>query len=157
MRQRAMSAGAAFSGSVATACLGAALASGRMGPLAGFLAAAVAAACLVLASRRHLAPARLRLCPRRGVVLDDDGDGETPLRPVGVTPNLICLARNIRRSRHAPIWRDSLPPDGFRRIAAFMLWRRSETLDPVQHSELIARKTVTEPPSDLRSGRPPGP
>jgi hypothetical protein len=69
---------------------------------------------------------------------------------------LICLARNVGRSPHAPIWRDSLPPDGFRRIAAFMLWRRSEMLDPLQHSELIVRKTVTEPPSDPRTGRPEG-
>jgi hypothetical protein len=151
-----LSAGAAFSGSVATACLWAALASGKAGPVAGWLAAGLAAAALLRASRRHLDQGRLRLCPRRGIVLDGDGDGETPLRPIGVTPNLICLARTVRSSQHWPIWRDSLPPDGFRRIAAYALWRRSVTLDIAQHSELIARKTVTEQPANARAGRPPG-
>jgi len=154
-----MSAGAAFSGSVAAACLWAALGSGRIGPAAAFAAAAVAAVALARGAHASLDEARLRLCPRRGAVLDEDGDGETPIRPIGVTPNLICLSGGKSaggRSRQASVWRDGLTPDGFRRIAAYALWRRSVTNDPTQHSELIARKTVSERPSDSRTGRPKG-
>jgi hypothetical protein len=152
-----MSAGAAFSGSVAVVCLWASLASGAIGALAGFLAAAIAVVALAHASRRGVDEARLRLCPLRGVVLGEDGDGETPTWPVGVTPNLICLAHGVGSSRPSwSIWRDSLPPDGFRRIAAYALWRRNVAPNLSQHSELIARKVVTEQPPNPRTGRPVG-
>jgi hypothetical protein len=156
MRRRAMSAGAAFSGSVAAACLWSALASGRPGPALGFAAGTIAAIALARAARLRTYGARLRLCPRRGVVLNEDGDGETPLLPIGVTPNLICLARAGGSAQRSSIWRDSLSPGGFRRIAAYALWRRNVVPDRAQGSELIARKTVTCPQSISRSGRPEG-
>ena len=162
MRQRAMSAGAAFSGSVAAFCLGTCLTAGVTGPVWGFLAAAVAAIALgrgVLRGRPD--QAQLRLCPRGGLVLGEDGDGEpgaeAQFRAVGVTRNLICLARAGRRSERRSIWRDSLAPDAFRRIAAYALWRRSAIADPAQVSELIARKAVTGGQSAPRTGRPRGP
>jgi hypothetical protein len=155
MRQRAMSAGAAFSGSVATFCLGTALATGSLGPVCGFAAGTVAAAAL---ARSVLRPrpdeGQLRLCPRRGVLLAEDGDGETQFRPFGVTHNLICLVRTGGRSERRAIWRDSLAPDGFRRIAAYVLWRRSAMSDLTKDSELIARKTVTDSQSAPPTGRP---
>jgi hypothetical protein len=162
MRQRAMSAGAAFSGSVAAFCLGTCLTAGVTGPVWGFLAAAAAAMALgrgVLHGRPD--QARLRLCPRGGLVVGEDGDGEpgaeAEFRAVGVTRNLICLARPGRRSERRSIWRDSLAPDAFRRIAAYALWRRSAIVDPAQVSELIARKAVTGGQSAPRTGRPRGP
>ena len=162
MRQRAMSAGAAFSGSVAAFCLGTCLTAGVKGPFWGFLAAALAAMALgrgVLRGRPD--QAQLRLCPRGGLVLGEDGDGEpgaeAQFRAVGVTRNLICLARPGRHSERRSIWRDSLAPDAFRRIAAYALWRRSAIPDPAQVSELIARKTVTGGQSAPRTGRPRGP
>lgn len=165
MRQRAMSAGAAFSGSVAAFCLGTCLTAGVTGPIWGFLAAAVAAMALgrgVLRGRPD--QAQLRLCPHGGLVLGEDGDGEpgakAQFRAVGVTRNLICLARpghrSERRERRS-IWRDSLAPDVFRRIAAYALWRRSAIPNPAQVSELIARRTVTGGQSAPRTGRPRGP
>jgi hypothetical protein len=155
MRQRAMSAGAAFSGFLAAVCLWTALAGGRPGPMLGFLAGTLAVVALVRASRLGRdREATLRLCPRRGLVLDEDGDGETPLQPIGITPHLICLAR--RGSQPVPIWRDSLPPDAFRRIAAYALWRRSAMSDPVDSVELIERKAVSGQQSIPRAGRPEG-
>ena len=168
MRQRAMSAGAAFSGSVAAFCLGTCLTAGVTGPVWGLLAAAVAAIALgrgVLRGRPD--QAQLRLCPRGGLVLGEDGDGEpgaeAEFRAVGVTRNLICLARPGRdserreRRERRSIWRDSLAPDAFRRIAAYALWRRSAIANPAEVSELIARRTVTGGQSAPRTGRPRGP
>ena len=110
MRQRAMSAGAAFSGSVAAFCLGSSLTAGAPGPFWGFLAGAVAAIALVRGVLRG--PANegvLRLCPRRGLVLADDGDGEvgaeTQLRPIAVTRSLICLARTGGHPHPRPLCR----------------------------------------------------
>ena len=155
LRQRVMSAGAAFGGSVATFCLGTALASGKLEPVCGFVASAVAAAALARAVRRLRPDERQwRLCPRRGALLAGDGDGEAEFRPIGVTRNLICLACLGSDSERRSIWRDSLAPDGFRRIAAYALWRRSAMPDLAKHSELIARKTVTDSQSTTRSGRP---
>lgn len=176
MRQRAMSAGAAVSGSVATFCLGSSLTTGASGPVWGFLAGAVAAIALargVLRAPANEAP--LRLCPRRGLVLAEGGDGdvgaETEFTPIAVTRTLICLAREgnrtvpspgqrqkvrMRASESRSIWRDSLAPDAFRRIAAYALWRRSAMRKPAHDSELIARKTVTEGQSAPRTGRPRG-
>ena len=171
-----MSAGAAFSGSVAAFCLGSCLTAGVSRPLWGFLAGAVAAAALVRAVlRAPVCEAVLRLCPRRGAVLAEDGDGEagaeTQLRPIGVTRSLICLVAphlrtgpspaerdkvRIRAPQRRSIWRDSLAPEAFRRIAAYALWRRSATPDSVNDSELIARKAVTEGQSAPRTGRPRG-
>lgn len=154
MRLRAMSAGAAFSGSVAAVCLWSALASGRPGPLLGLLAGAAAA--IALGRESHLRPTQvsLRLCPRDGVLLDEGGDGETPLRPIGVTPHLICLAKGGPNPTRLSIWRDGLASDGFRRIAAYALWRRSVIRSSTD--ELIAGKIVTEQllPSARRGGRP---
>ena len=159
MRQRAMSAGAAFSGSVATFCLGSSLTTGAPGPVWGFLAGAIAAIALVRGVLRGPAnEAALRLCPRRGLVLaEDEGvevGAETQFRPIAVTRSLICLARTGGRSEYRSVWRDSLAPDAFRRIAAYALWRRSA--EPAHSSELIARKTVTEGQSARRTGRPRG-
>jgi hypothetical protein len=161
MRQRAMAAGAAFSGSVAAFCLGSWLTAGAPGPLWGLLAGAVAAIALVRGALRDPAnEAVLRLCPRRGVVLGEDGNGEmgaeTEFRPIGVTRSLICLASTRGRSQWRSIWRDSLAPEAFRRIAAYALWRRSAMPDPVHGSELIARKTVTGGQSAPRTGKPRG-
>lgn len=155
MRQRAVSAAAAFSGSIATACLLTAVIEGQTGPVLGFVAAATVAAALVReATRDRREQAVLRLCPR-GVVVGSalDGVGEPRWRAVGVTRNLICLARSGQRQA---IWRDGVSPDGFRRIAAYGLWRRSALPDPDDSSELIARKTVTGEQSVPRTGRPRG-
>jgi hypothetical protein len=157
MRQRAISAGAAFSGSVAVLCLGSALTSGAGGPLCGSLACAVAAIALARGVLRGFPDEPpLRLCPRRGLLVAEAGDGEAGaegFRPIGVTRNLICLAGlHLRRS----IWRDSLGPDAFRRIAAYALWRRTAAPDSARRSELIARKTVTEGQSAPGTGRPRG-
>jgi len=156
-----MSAGAAFSGFVAAFCLGSCLTAAAPAPLWGFLAGVVAAIALVRGALRGPADgAALRLCPRRGVVLGDDGDGEvgaeTQFHPIGVTRSLICLAATDGRSAGRSIWRDSLAPDAFRRIAAYALWRRSATPNRVNDSELIARETVTEGQSAPRTGRPRG-
>ena len=161
MRQRAMAAGAAFSGSVATFCLGSWLTGDALGPVWGFLAGAVAAIALVRGVLHGPADeAALRLCPRCGVVLGEGGDGElgaeTQFRPIGVTRSLICLASTRRRSEWRSIWRDSLAPEGFRRIAAYALWRRSAMPDPVHDSELIAGKAVTGGQSTPWTGRPRG-
>jgi hypothetical protein len=157
MRQRAMSAAAALSGSIAAVCLGTALATGRWAPLGGFLTGVMAVAALVRGSRRRPADeVALRLCPRTGALMREDGDGKPALRPVGVTRDLICLTGSGPASGRLSVWRDSIAPDGFRRIAAYTLWRRSAASDPAQRFELIARKAVTEGQSAPRTGRPRG-
>jgi hypothetical protein len=163
MRHRAMSAGAAFSGSVAAFCLGTALTSGARGPICAFLAGVAAAIALARGVLRGCPDeAQLRLCPRRGLLLGEDGDGdgeagaEADFRPIGVTRNLICLVRTRRVPQRRTIWRDSLAPDAFRRIAAYALWRRSAIPNPGRRSELITRKTVTGGHSAPRTGRPRG-
>ena len=157
MRQRAMSAAAALSGSIAAVCLGTALATGRWAPLGGFLTGVMAVAALVRGSRRRPADeVALRLCPRTGALMREDGDGKPALRPVGVTRNLIGLSGSGPASGRLSVWRDSIAPDGFRRIAAYAQWRRSAASDPAQRFELIARKAVTEGQSAPRTGRPRG-
>jgi hypothetical protein len=157
MRQRAMSAAAALSGSIAVVCLGTALATGRSAPVCGFLTGVAAAAALVRASGRRCADeVPLRLCPRTGVWMGEDGDGKPALRAVGITRHLICLVGTGPGSGRRSIWRDSIAPDGFRRIAAYSLWRRSDAPDPAHRFELIARKAVTEGQSAPRTGRPRG-
>ncbi|HEX4584857.1 MAG TPA: hypothetical protein VH183_08510 [Burkholderiaceae bacterium] len=153
-----MSAAAAFSGSMAVFCLGTAIASRTPGPAGGFLAGLIAAVALARAVRGGPAQAALlRIWPGRGVLSgEEDGDGELPYQPIGVTRNLICLARNRRRLERWPIWRDSIAPDAFRRIAAYGLWRRGAAPETAVRSELIARKTVTEGPLIPRIGRPQG-
>ena len=154
MRRRVMSTGAAFSGSVATLCLGTALAGG-VRAVCGSVVCVLAAATLGWAVRRPRAEGDdLRLCPQRGVLLN--GDGETEFRPVGVTHSLICLASTGGSLVQRCIWRDSLAADGFRRIAAYALWRRNVMSDSARQPELISRKTVTERQSTPRIGRPRG-
>jgi len=118
----------------------------------------MAGAALVRGSRHRSADeVALRLCPRTGALMREDGDGKPALRPVGVTRNLICLTGTGPGSGRRSIWRDSIAPDGFRRIAAYTLWRRrSAASDPAHRFELIARKAVTEGQSDPRTGRPLG-
>jgi hypothetical protein len=152
LRRRVVAAAAAFSASVAVYCLGVAAASGAAGPVCGFAAGVIATAALVRAARGSGPdPGPLRLCPHRGVLAE--GDGEAPLRAIGVTRNVICLARPGGWG-HRPIWRDGVAPDGFRRIAAFSLWRRGSGTDPADGAELIAREAVTEGRSVPRTGRP---
>ena len=148
-----MAAAAGFSGSVAVVCLGTALAGGRVAPLSGFLAAVVAAVALVR-GHGHDASSTLRVAPGGGVSLDRDG--EAPLRPVGVTGNLILLIRGRPGRARVAVWRDSVAADGFRRIAAHALWRRSAAPDPAEHPELIGRETVRGGQSVPRTGRPRG-
>ena len=150
-----MAAAAGFSGTIAVLCLGTALAAGRPTPLAGFLAAMVAAVALARGHGRDTA-GTLRLGPGGSVSLGRDRDGEPPLRPVGVTGNLILLARGRPGRGRLALWRDSVAADGFRRIAAYALWRRSAAPDPAQRSELIGRETVTGGQSVPRTGRPRG-
>jgi hypothetical protein len=157
MRRRAMAAAAGLSGAVAAVCLATALAAGRSGPLAGFLAAAVAAAALIRGrSDDGREGTTLRLAPGGGVSLSQDRDGEPPFHPVGVTRNLILLARVHPGRGRLALWRDSVAPDGFRRIAAYALWRRSAMSDSAQRSELIAREAVRAAQSAPRTGRPRG-
>jgi hypothetical protein len=139
---------------MAVFCLGTAIARGAPGPVCGFLAGLIAAVALVRAARGGPAEPALRIWPGRGVLSAEDGDGEPPFQPIGVTRSLICLVRTRRRIERRSIWRDSIAPDAFRRIAAYGLWRRGAAPNPAQHSELIARKTVTEGPSIPRNGRP---
>jgi hypothetical protein len=162
MRRRAISAAAAFSGSLAVFCLGTAFAGGRPAPVLGFLAGLTAAGALARAVRSpESEPAALRLCPLRGLRLAEDGDGEPELVPISVTRNLICLARSQGGRRWRSIWRDSVAPDGFRRIAALALWRREKAPNPAANrdegSELIRSKAVTEGQSIERTAGPPGP
>jgi hypothetical protein len=154
IRRRVVALAAGFSGSIAAYCLGIAAVSGARGPLWGFLAAMVALGPLVRAARGpDPDPTPLRLCPRSGAVVHGQGDGEMPLLPIGVTRNLICLARPGGWGQH-PIWRDSIAPDAFRRIAAFGLWRRGAAKDSADGAELIPRIAVTEGQSVPRAGRP---
>jgi hypothetical protein len=155
MRQRALSAAAAFSGALATGCLLAALLAGQAGPLLGFLAGTAAVGALVReVGRGRREQAVLPLWSERGGGSALDGVGEPRWRVVGVTRNLICLASSgLGRQRRA-IWRDSVSADGFRRIAAYGLWRRSAPQHPVDSFELIARKSVRAEQSVARTGRP---
>jgi hypothetical protein len=157
-----MAAACAFSGSIALVCLGAALSGGGAGPACGGLSLAIAAWAL---GRRALYPdcrlAPLRLCPRRRVLSAEDapvegGDGESELRVVGITRSLICLALPRPGRRLRPVWRDSIAPEAFRRIAAYALWRRSVAPESAHRSELIARNTVTDGQTVPRTGRPRG-
>jgi hypothetical protein len=151
-----MSAAAAFSGALAAYCLGQAFASAALGPLGGFVAALTAAVALGRAARGGDQDGPLRVCPRRGVLSGEGRDGETPLLPIGVTRSLICLAPAGGGRPRRSIWRDSIAPDAFRRIAAYGLWHRSAGANRVDPTELIARRTVTGGPSDSRIGGPPG-
>ncbi|HUD27200.1 MAG TPA: hypothetical protein VMQ45_16075 [Burkholderiaceae bacterium] len=157
MRQRAIAAAAGLSGSLAAFCLTTALASGEAAPLGGFMAGAVAAAALVLAARRgRQDQAALRVGPQGTVWLDCGSAGETQLRPVGITRNLICLARSGPGSPARAVWRDSVSPDGFRRIAAYGLWQRGTLADRAESFELIVREAVTGGQWVPRTGRPRG-
>lgn len=137
---------AVFSTVLSLLCLGAALACGCVGPWVGSAAGAIAAAALVRSAwggRRGEFPARLG--PDGGVRLGraDPADPQPVFWPIGVTASLICLGRADRTGDRRSIWRDGIAPDGFRRIAAYGLWRRSAALDPADSSELIARNAVT--------------
>jgi hypothetical protein len=157
MRQRTISAAAGFSGSLAVFCLTTAFASGRPAPACGFIAGAIATVALARAGlRRGSDPLWLRLCPRGGVILGQDGACEPVFWPVGVTASLICLARTGRGSERRSIWRDGIAPEAFRRIAAYGLWRRRPVPDRADHPELIARKAVTERRTAPRGGWPRG-
>jgi len=144
-----MAAGAAFSGSVAIFCLGSGLLARAPGPILGFLTALVAAVALARA-RVRFEPHNilLRLPEGRLELWSERGDGEE-LRPVGITRNLICLSS--ASGRRLTIWRDSVAPDDFRRIATLGRWRRSAAANPGYRTELIARKTVTARQSASRS------
>jgi len=85
----------------------------------------------------------------KGVLVD--GDGEPPLLPIGVTRNVICLVRPGQWGCR-PIWRDGVAPDGFRRIAAYALWRRAAA-NLADGAELIVREAVPEGRSVRRAGR----
>ena len=153
-RRHFVAAAAGFSGAIAAYCLSVAAATGARSPLWGFLAGLIAMAALArTALCRDSDQAPLRLCPRDGVVFRPEGPGEVPLLAIGVTRGLICLARSGGRGQF-PIWRDSVSPDAFRRIAAYALWRRSAAKDPVHGAELIPRKSVTEGQSFPRAERP---
>jgi hypothetical protein len=151
-----MSAAAAFSGSMAAFCLGTAITSGSPGPVCGFLAGLAAAVALVRAVRDAPTEGALRICPGGALLPVEAEDGEAPFQPVGVTRNLICLVRTRHGSERRSIWRDSIAPDAYRRIAAYGLWRRGAARHLSDRSELIARKTVTEELSVPRTGRPRG-
>jgi hypothetical protein len=154
MRQRVISAAAAFSGSLAVLCLATALVRGEPTPVLGFIAGAAAAAALVQGARRgSREQALLRLCPR-GAVWVACGVGEAELRAVGITPHLICLARGGHGAQTRAVWRDSVSPDGFRRIAAYGLWRRGALPDRAESFELIAPEAVRGEQSVARTGRP---
>jgi hypothetical protein len=157
LRQRAIAAAAAFSGSLAAFCLATALARNEPAPVCGFAAAAVAAAELVGEARRvrRDRPA-LRLDPQGAVWLDCGSAAEVQLRAVGITGNLICLTGWGPGAPTRTVWRDSLSEDGFRRIAAYGLWRRGARPDRTESFELIARGTVRGEQSVPRIRRPRG-
>jgi len=143
--RRMIWAAAALSVSLALLCLGAALASDSFGPWVGSLAAAAAAVALLRrarASRASQIP--IQIDSEGGVRLDSaDCEGaQAVFWPVAVTGSLICVARADRSRDHRTIWRDAIAPDGFRRIAAYGLWRRSVLSNPTDPSELIARYAV---------------
>ena len=156
VRQRTISAAAAFSGSLAAFCLSSAWVSARPGPAFGCFAATVAAAALIRARRRGPEQESLRLRPQGGVLPEHDGQGEPAFWPVGITRPLICLARDGRNSERRTIWRDGIAPDGFRRIAAFGSWRRGATLNQADSTELIAPGSVRGGQTVPRAGRPRG-
>jgi hypothetical protein len=137
---------AALSSTLSLLCLGAALAYDGIGPWVGSTAGAIAAAALVRCAwggrRDEFA---VRLGPDGGVWLlgADLGDTQAVFWPIGVTASLICLGRADRTGDRRSIWRDGIAPDGFRRMAAYGLWRRNAASDPDDSSELIARNAVT--------------
>jgi hypothetical protein len=138
-------AAAALSVSLVLLCLGAALCGGSFGPLVGSVAAAVAAVALVRCARASRAgQIPIQIDSEGGVRLDsaDCGGAQAVFWPVAVTGSLICLARADRGCDRRSIWRDAIAPDGFRRIAAYGLWRRSVLSNPTDTSELIARYAV---------------
>jgi len=136
---------AAYSAALSLLCLGAALACGCVRPWAGSAAGAIAAAALVRCARRgRHGQVLLSLGSdgRVGLLSEDPAQAPAAFWPIGVTASLICLSRADGTGDRRSIWRDAIAQDGFRRIAAYGLWRRSAASDPVYPSELIARNAV---------------
>jgi len=149
-------AAAVFSTSLSALCLYAALTGDRFGPWVGAMAAVIAAAALARSACNGRRQNAALIVSEGGVRRDSPGPGvaEAVYWPISVTAGLICLVRADRTGDCLSVWRDGIAPDGFRRMAAYGLWRRNGAPNRSDSLELIGRNAVTCTRMAPRAGWP---